>query len=124
MKVGPNLSLALAIGGGLVGLVLLHAFMHDQSAAASAITVGETLSSPFALIPDASGSLVNNATVTTPDSGVSSTQNGNGTGFAGWTTQLFPNPPTGVPGAGWDAAMIGMHDISVGVSPAIAGGYA
>lgn len=129
MKVGPNLSLALAIGGGLVGLVLLHAFMHDQSAAASAITVGATLSSPFALIGDTSGSLVNSAAVSDAANaaGVSSAQSGGGTGssggYTGWTTQLYPAAPAGVPSEGWGAAMIGMHDIAAGTSPAIAGGY-
>lgn len=102
-----NLALALAIGGGLVGLVLVHALLAGQSAAASAITVGATLTSPFNLMGDTSGSLVNAAGVSTPGA-TSSTAGGD---FTGWNTEVFAHSPPGVPAAGWDAAQSVMHDL-------------
>lgn len=113
-----NISLALAIGGGLVGLVLLHALLSGQSAAASAITVGATLSSPFALMGDTSGSLVNNATVA-PSTAVSSTGDGGTPATIPAVPDVTPAPPAGVPLAGWGSALAGMHDVAEGFSPAL-----
>lgn len=109
-----NIALALAIGGGLVGLVLVHALLAGQSAAASAITVGATLTSPFNLSGDTSGSLVNAAGVATPGAASSTPSGGD---FAGWTTQVYPAAPPGVPAAGWGAALSTMHDTAQAGSP-------
>jgi hypothetical protein len=98
-----NLSLALAIGGGVAGLVALHAFLHGQSVAASAITVGATITSPFNVMPDTSGSLVNNAAVTSADAAPIG-------GSEPATLPIAPATLAGVPLAGWGAALAGMHD--------------
>lgn len=116
----PNLSLALAIGGGLVGLVVLHAVLSGQSAAASAITVGATLTSPFNLMGDTSGSLVNNATVSAPASASTDAAGATGAAGAGNATGgdwIVPAVPAGVPLAGWGAALGGMNDIAGGHAP-------
>lgn len=115
-----NVSLALAIGAGVIGLIVVHSILSGQSAAASAIQVGATITSPFNISGDTSGSLVNDASTPAPtaasstgvsDGGAAATAANDGGSF------IVPTVPNGVPIAGWGAALSGMNDIASGHLP-------
>lgn len=112
-----NLTVALAIGGGIVGLVVLHSLLAGQSAAQTAVSMGATLTAPFNVSTadgtPANGGLANGVTVTSSSAGpAGQTQDGTGVAF-----HQAPTAPPGIDPTGWGAALGGMGALAAGVPP-------
>lgn len=108
-----NVTLAIAVGAGVVGLVLVHAFMSGQSAGASAVQMGATISGPFAITTDVGGT-TNAVTVDQPAAPTLATSTSNAGSTV--TTAIQAAPPN-IGLAGWGAALGGMADLASGLPP-------